>query len=130
MGNDGEGAPPTTSASPEPRERTAEKGSRNGLPKFMTKLTTDNIGTLSPIKAFKAEADVKVSDLAQLNISQHRAIGKRGKADVGDSGIRRERTSFLEKMPLSSKLKEMPLCLSSPLTAWIKGERRAGQVRI
>ena len=78
----------------------------------------------------RAAAEVKVSDLAQLNMSQHRAIGRRGRADVGESGMRRGSTSLREEMPLSSKLNKIPLCMSSPLIAWTKGERRAGQVRI
>ena len=73
-----------------------------------------------------ALGDEKESDLAQLNMSQHKAISKRGRADVGDSGMRRGRKSFLERMPLSSKQNKIPLCLSSPLIAWIKGESRAG----
>ena len=42
MGKHGEGAPPTTSASPGPMIRKARKRSRNGLPKIMAKLITDN----------------------------------------------------------------------------------------
>ena len=100
-------------------------GSQKSWPNLL-----QTIGTLSEIKALRAAAEVKVSDLAQLNMSQLRAIGRRGRADDGDSGIRRGRTSFLEKMPLSSNLNKIPLCLSSPFIAWTKGERRAGQVRI
>ena len=99
-------------------------GSQKSWPNLL-----QTIGTLSEIKALRAAADIKVSDLAQLNMSQLRAIG-RGRADNGDSGIRRGRMSFLEEMPLSSKLNKMPLCLSSPFIAWTKGERRAGQVRM
>ena len=79
------------------------------------------------IKAFKAVEEEKVSDLAQLNMSQHKAIGNRGRKDVGDSGIRRGRKSFLERAPLLPKQNKIPLCSSSPLIAWIKGESRAGQ---
>ena len=82
------------------------------------------------MKAPNAKAEEKVSYLAQLNKSQHKAIGKRGRADVGDSGRRSWRRSFLGRVPLSTKRKRIPLCLSSPLIAWIKGESRAGQEMI
>ena len=85
------------------------------------------IGTLSEIKVLRASGDVKDSDFAQLKASQQRAIGRRGKADDGAAGTRRGMTSLWEGVPLYSKPKRMPLRLSSPLRAWIKGAKRAGQ---
>ena len=84
------------------------------------------MGTRSEIKVLRAKGDEKDSDFAQLKMSQHRAIGRRGRADVGDAGIRRGRMSLGDGVPLNSKLKKMPLGISSPLRAWIKGARRAG----
>ena len=83
------------------------------------------MGTLSEIKVLRAEGDAKDSDFAQLKMSQHRAIGRRGRADVGDAGSRRGRMSLRVEVPLNSKLKRLPLRISSPLRAWIKGVKRA-----
>ena len=62
----------------------------------MAKFVTDNRDPILD-KALSAMEEVKVSDLAQLNMSQQRAIGKRGRADDGDSGKRRGSRSFLER---------------------------------
>ena len=82
------------------------------------------------MKVLRAEGDEKDSDFAQLKMSQQRAIGRRGKADDSAAGTRRGRMSLWEGVPLYSKLKRMPLRKSSPLRAWIKGARRAGQEMI
>ena len=77
----------------------AAKESQNSWPNL-----SQTIGTLSLIRALSAIVEVKVSDLAQLNMSQLKAIGNKGRADDGDAGIRRGSRSFRERMPLSSKL--------------------------
>ena len=82
------------------------------------------------MKAAKASEDVNESDFAQLNMSQLKAMGSKGRADDGASGRRRGIKSSLERKPLSSKLKRIPLFLSSRLIAWTNGLRRAGQLII
>ena len=47
-------------------------------------------------KALSAMEEENVSDLAQLNMSQLRAMGNRGRGDDGDTGNKRGSKSFLE----------------------------------
>ena len=82
------------------------------------------------MKACKAPEDIKVNGLAQLKRSQHKAKGRRERADVGDEGMREGIRSFKARKSLSTNLNKIPLNFSSLLIAWTIGTRRAEQLRI